>query len=522
MKHVNPDRIKRGSGVFKKGVSGFLDAATFRKGRDRQDMRDRLRLAVLTADRNTVLEIINDKEQCPAKELNRLDQNGRSCILNAAFAYQLLICLDFLDAGADVSVQEKESHNTVLHYLAKAPEPSEEALLLTLKTILHGVLAKGANPNLTDISGCSALHYAARAANVSVGYVLIQHGVLLNLRSEQGETALHMSVLSEQPGWTEFAKMLSDQGADPRAPDDAGRSPITILKQRIQKSTEESKDNVEELCKVLETMELVKECDIQDLPDAESLVTMNSATTSDSNVQKRVRKVVAAGGQHLARSASTNNAHLKESATVRLSRSSSETSRELLGPSEEPRQKHGSREPTILDLTLISECEATATINIEYGSLGLRTVDIGARGMYSLYQNVFFGQSHYLFAGRIGSGSKIVAVLRMPNFQIKAYHALVINQFGFFETWIDQALIVGEENLGNASPADLESKLLEHLRSAWSTVATDYRLLDARVERSNSDFAALAVAGDKPGLKVCFFFYRLSLSLFFLFSLLSL
>jgi ankyrin repeat protein len=166
--------------------------------KERSEMRDRLRLAILTNDRSTVLEIIQDKESCPTKELNHLDQNGRSCILNAAFAYQLDICLDFLDAGADVNVFEKESGNSVLHYLSKPQEPKEDDILLTLKTILHGVLAKGCNPNQTDSEGCTPLHYASRVANVAVAAVLIQHGAVINTKNENGETALHWAVLNQQ------------------------------------------------------------------------------------------------------------------------------------------------------------------------------------------------------------------------------------------------------------------------------------------------------------------------------------
>ena len=161
---------------------------------------------------------------------------------------------------------------------------------------------------------------------------------------------------------------------------------------------------------------------------------------------------------------------------------------------------NGSRPAQKLDLTLISECSGSS-INVEYGNTGLKTVDIEARGLYSLYQEIFFGQTHYLFVGRVpGVGNKVVAVLRMPDFQSNSYRAFVINQFGFFETWIDQRLVVGEENLGGASPVDLERKLLTFFHEYWGTQTIDYKLLDARVG-TNDRFSALAAVADKQGVK---------------------
>lgn len=423
------------------------------RSKDRQEMRHRLRLAILTADRATVNEIISDTELCPPKELNRLDQNGRSCVLNAAFAYQLDICLDFLDAGADVVIQEKETMNTVLHYLCKAKEPTVDAQLLKLKTILHGVIAKGLNPNTIDSYGCSPLHYAARVGNWSVCHILIQYGAAVNLKSDLNETALQWCVSNPLSGWFRVAMLLLDSGADPRCLDDGGRSAISLLLDQPALTSE--------MREVLARMEAVKESDISEDPS-----------------QRRVRKVIAVGA-------------LAESAAGLPAQDSS-----LI----EHRQMHGSREPTLLDLSLISEC-TSSSINVEYGGSGLRVVDIGAIGMYSTYQNLFFGQSHFLFVGKIpGVGCKIVAVLRMPNFRTSSYHAIVINQFGLFETWIDQRRIVGEENIGGASPRDLEQRLLDYFREDWGTSSIDFKLLDSRVG-TDSQFEALMKEGDKQGSK---------------------
>ena len=266
-----PGRTMRSSGAF---VKELLNG-----GKERKETRDRMRLAILTSDRATVGELLPELQ---AKELDRLDQNGRSFIMTAAFAYQLDILLDLLDAGCSVTVCERDSQNTLLHYLSKAREPAEEAPLLTLKTILHGALAKGLAPNLLDNSGNAALHYAARAGNRHVCGVLLQHGALANLRNALGETALHACVAGTAEGWAATAALLLERGADPNALDDSGRSPLLLLQAQPTQNAETRA--------LVACMQRVRQHDIQEVPAAGLRV-----STADAAIQRRVRKVVAVG-----------------------------------------------------------------------------------------------------------------------------------------------------------------------------------------------------------------------------------
>ncbi len=60
-----------------------------------------------------------------------------------------------------------------------------------------------------------------------------------------------------------------------------------------------------------------------------------------------------------------------------------------------------------------------------------------------------------------------VAVLRSPNETRHAYYVLVINQYGVFDTWLDQTLILGADTPGRASPRDLEGRLLAYFHEHW-------------------------------------------------------
>lgn len=217
----------------------------------RQELRDRLRLAILTGDMPVFEEVLGDERFGGVKglralgagwvrshantgqDLDKLDQNGRTAMLNAAFAYQLPLCLRLLDAGVSVTAEEKETANTLLHYLSKPAEPAEGEGLLTLKTILHGVCAKGANVNAVDREGCSPLHYAARVGNRAVTAVLLQHGAFVNASNEAGDTPLGWCVGGSAEGWVATAHLLLDKGANPHAPMDGfGRSVLAVVQDR--------------------------------------------------------------------------------------------------------------------------------------------------------------------------------------------------------------------------------------------------------------------------------------------------
>ena len=89
----------------------------------------------------------------------------------------------------------------------------------------------------------------------------------------------------------------------------------------------------------------------------------------------------------------------------------------------------GVRSATTLDHTLVSECSGQPNLIVDYGKQGLRQSDVAVTGLFSLYQNVFFAGTHFLFVGRIPDmGCKIVAVLRMPDPNRQAYRAMIFSK----------------------------------------------------------------------------------------------
>ncbi|KAK0227980.1 hypothetical protein IW262DRAFT_1455163 [Armillaria fumosa] len=134
-----------------------------------------------------------------------------------------------LEANADVNAVD-EHGRTALQYIATQragyrfmsdhPHPQSPILLL---------LRRGANPNICDIRGETALHCASRCSWVDkhILQILVKHSDL-NISNKNGETCLHVLMNNEMPD-NDVLKMLLDGGANPSAQDVKGKTPLHLL-----------------------------------------------------------------------------------------------------------------------------------------------------------------------------------------------------------------------------------------------------------------------------------------------------
>jgi ankyrin repeat protein len=118
----------------------------------------------------------------------------------SAEAIQVLI-----DADADLDVQTEVGRTPLMSVLISNP-PSNLPEIVTL--LLDG----GANPNLQDGDGNTALHYASRRGSslgvrVEAIAILIEHGAALDLENDEGQTAVDVAATEE------MAEMLRAAGA---------------------------------------------------------------------------------------------------------------------------------------------------------------------------------------------------------------------------------------------------------------------------------------------------------------------
>ena len=71
------------------------------------------------------------------------------------------------------------------------------------------LLAQGANPNIQEASGLSALHWAVSHGNIATVKALLAGGANLSLTNSQGQSAL---ALAKAKGKSEVAALLSGHG----------------------------------------------------------------------------------------------------------------------------------------------------------------------------------------------------------------------------------------------------------------------------------------------------------------------
>jgi len=91
--------------------------------------------------------------------------------------------------------------------------------------VLSFLLDEGANPNVVDESGNTALILAAETGDVKGIKILAAKGADLNLRNFKGETALRFAVANKR---AEAVQTLIDLGANVNLPDDKGVRPLQV------------------------------------------------------------------------------------------------------------------------------------------------------------------------------------------------------------------------------------------------------------------------------------------------------
>jgi len=107
--------------------------------------------------------------------------------------------LKLLKEGTDINAADENSR-TALHWAAAHG----------LEALAQGLLGAGADINAADAFGMTPLHYAA-SQNVKVAKVLLANGAQVNVRNEDGDTALAYAMRRGHP---EMEALLRQHGAE--------------------------------------------------------------------------------------------------------------------------------------------------------------------------------------------------------------------------------------------------------------------------------------------------------------------
>jgi ankyrin repeat protein len=128
-----------------------------------------------------------------------------------------------IEAGAEVDWQEKRNGTTALMGVAQSESAESGKVAETL-------LQAGADPNMKDNIGQTALHFAAISGNSGVVRVLINYGADINIADGKGRSVF---AIAAQSGLVEIVSLLlADYGVDVNMKDDLGSTALILASEK--------------------------------------------------------------------------------------------------------------------------------------------------------------------------------------------------------------------------------------------------------------------------------------------------
>ncbi len=91
------------------------------------------------------------------------------------------------------------------------------------------LLASGSEPGAGDDDGWTPLQFAAQASATSAAALLLDAGAPVDARDANGNTPLFRAVFNSQ-GRGDLIALLRERGADPRAENIHGVSPVSLVR----------------------------------------------------------------------------------------------------------------------------------------------------------------------------------------------------------------------------------------------------------------------------------------------------
>jgi ankyrin repeat protein len=153
------------------------------------------------------------------------EAGGQALLFEALREEQRDMVLLLIDSGVDVNV--KEQCFSPLHCAAQQGHAEIAELLI----------AKGANPNATDMMGETPLHEAVLGGHKDVVVVLLAGGADVDAENRMRRTPLHFAA---RDGYLDVVEILLAQGADVNAKDKSpSRTPLHYAAQEDHKEVAE-------------------------------------------------------------------------------------------------------------------------------------------------------------------------------------------------------------------------------------------------------------------------------------------
>jgi len=155
-----------------------------------------------------ILTLLTSCGQISDKDLIKAAYNGKTEVIEKA-----------IDSGADINLRSTKENINILSYAAGAGHAQTVLMLLR----------KGANTNLTDNNGWTALHFAASKQHIDSINMLAKFKADMNIQTNDGWTALMYAAFA---GSQDTVINLIQNGADASIAMENGMDALAIAQEK--------------------------------------------------------------------------------------------------------------------------------------------------------------------------------------------------------------------------------------------------------------------------------------------------
>ena len=181
-------------------------------------------VAIGSADSQVILPLLIKYKA----DLTIEDEQGRTLLHKASVTRDSNSTEILLENGSDINAKDNDEFTPLILAINDSVLPSEidgDAKVARggREDVVELLLQHGANPNLPDAAGNTALHHAAQEDRRVILRLLLENKGDPNYKNDEGATPLHTAIQSPS---LRAAELLLKTGANPNAVDNKGQTPL--------------------------------------------------------------------------------------------------------------------------------------------------------------------------------------------------------------------------------------------------------------------------------------------------------
>ena len=171
------------------------------------------------------------------------NEDGETALHRAAScAHDATLAQCLIDSGANLNIKDNEGDTPLI--CAVIASRNDETDVVTDLDVVRALLAKGADPDIQNEDGETALHLAASCAHdAKLAQFLIDFGADPNIKNDDGDTPLICAVIASRNDETDVmtdldvVRDLLDKGADPNIQNKDGDTALHLAVSYVHDAT---------------------------------------------------------------------------------------------------------------------------------------------------------------------------------------------------------------------------------------------------------------------------------------------